>query len=96
VQVEHTSQLFVTGPALADEVLGEQVTPEALGGCDMHARKSGVTHLVARDDRACIDLIRRLLAYLPPSNRERPAALESRSGDRAVPELLDVVPIDSA
>ena len=96
VQVENTSQLFVAGPALADEVLGENVTPEALGGCDMHARRSGVTHLVARDDRACIELIRRLLTYLPQSNRERPAALESGDpADRAVPELLDIVPIDS-
>ncbi len=96
VQVEGTAQLFVTGPALADEVLGEKVTAEALGGCDMHARRSGVTHLVARDDRACIDAIRRLLAYLPQNNRERVADVTSADpADRPVPELLDVVPMDA-
>lgn len=95
VQVEHTSQLFVTGPALAAEVLGEEVTNEALGGCDVHARRSGVTHLAARDDRDAIALIRRLLGYLPQSNRERPAAgATDDPAERTVPELLDIVPID--
>lgn len=96
VQVEKTSQLFVTGPALVEEVLGEKVTPEVLGGVDMHARRSGVTHLTACDDRACLDLIRRLLAYLPQNNLERPAANDAGDpADRAVPELLDIVPIDA-
>ena len=94
VQVEGTAQLFVTGPALADDVLGETVTAEMLGGCDLHARESGVTHLVARDDRDAVALIRRLLAYLPQSNRERPAA--SATADppgRVVNEFYDIVPI---
>mgnify|MGYP002813293664 CR=1 FL=1 len=96
VQVEKSSQLFVTGPALAEEVLGEKVAPEALGGSDLHSRRSGVTHLTAPDDRACLDSIRRLLAYLPQNNRERPAARESGDpADRPVPELLDIVPIDA-
>ncbi|MFO1314576.1 MAG: acyl-CoA carboxylase subunit beta [Burkholderiales bacterium] len=95
VQVEDTAQLFVTGPALADEVLGEKVTNEDLGGCAMHAHRSGVTHLVARDDRDAIALIRRLFAHLPQNNRERPAAhANGDPPDRVVPELLDIVPID--
>jgi len=96
VQVEKSAQLFVTGPALVEEVLGEKVTPEALGGCDLHGRKSGVTHFTVPDDRACLDLIRRLLAYLPQNNRAQPATREaSDPADRAVPELLDIVPLDA-
>ncbi len=96
VQVEKTSQLFVTGPALVEEVLGDKVTPETLGGSDLHGRRSGVTHLTASDDRACLELIRRLLTYLPQNNRELPAARDAGDpADRPVPELLDIVPVDA-
>ena len=99
VQVEGSSQLFVTGPALVQEVLGEKVTPEELGGVDMHARRSGVTHFSAASDRECLALIRRLVSYLPQNNLESPAAgvagAAADTADRAVPELLEIVPIDA-
>jgi acetyl-CoA carboxylase carboxyltransferase component len=94
VQVERTGQLFVTGPALVEEVLGERVTAEELGGTAMHGRLSGVTHLTARDDRDCLAQIRRLLDYLPQNNRERCPSREGGDvGERAVPELIDIVPL---
>jgi acetyl-CoA carboxylase carboxyltransferase component len=95
VQVERTGQLFVTGPALVEEVLGEKVSAEELGGTALHGQVSGVTHLVARDDRDCLAKIQRLLDYLPQNNRERPAPRASTdAGDRPVPQLLDLVPLD--
>jgi len=94
VQVEGT-QLFVTGPALVEEVHGESVSAEALGGAEVHRARSGVTHLVARDDRHCLALIRQLLDYLPQNHRERPSRKTSSDpADRLVPELLDIVPLD--
>jgi len=96
VQVDKTSQLFVTGPALVEEVLGEKISPEALGGSTLHGTRSGVTHLTAPDDRACLESIRRLLSYLPQNNRDRPPARGcGDAGERAVPELLDIVPPDA-
>jgi len=95
VQVEGSSQLFVTGPAMVEEVHGETVSAEALGGAQVHATRSGVTHLVARDDRHCLALIRQLLDYLPQNWREAPAKKScTDAADRAVPELQDIVPPD--
>lgn len=96
VQVDKSSQLFVTGPAMVEEVFGEKVDAEALGGAQVHGTRSGVTHLVARDDRHCLALIRQLLDYLPQSRRERPArrACADPAG-RPVPELQDIVPADA-
>lgn len=94
IQVEKTSHAFITGPAVIKEVTKEEVTFEALGGANVHSTKSGVAHLSAKDDRACLDAIKHLLEYLPQNNLERPAIKECTDPvDRETPELTDMVPI---
>jgi propionyl-CoA carboxylase beta chain len=63
--VEGTSYMFVTGPNVVKTVTNEEVTQEELGGAAAHAQKSGVCHVVARNDADCLMRIRDLLAYLP-------------------------------
>jgi len=95
VQVEKTSHVFITGPAVIKEVTGEEVSFEDLGGARVHSTKSGVVHLAAKDDRHCLELIKGLLDYLPQNNREKPAKKPCADPiDREVPELIDVVPIE--
>jgi acetyl-CoA carboxylase carboxyltransferase component len=94
VQVEKTGHVFITGPAVIKEVTGEEVSFEELGGAKVHTTKSGVSHLSAKDDKECLDLIRRLLDFLPQNNREKP--IRKSCADpvaREVPELIDIVPI---
>lgn len=94
VQVRDSAQLFLTGPPVIKEVTGEDVSFEDLGGAAVHSAKSGVVHLTAKDDRDCLDQIRRLLDFLPQSNREKPKPSSANDpADREVPELLDIVPI---
>ena len=94
VQVEKTSHVFITGPAVIKEVTGEEVSFEELGGAKVHSTKSGVVHLTAKDDRHCLDLIKGLLNFLPQNNREKPARKPcADSIEREVPELIDLVPI---
>jgi acetyl-CoA carboxylase carboxyltransferase component len=94
VQVEKTSHVFITGPAVIKEVTREEVSFEELGGTHVHSTKSGVVHLAAKDDKECLDMIKGLLDYLPQNNREKP---QKKSGpdpvDREVSELTDIVPI---
>ncbi|MGH7872078.1 MAG: carboxyl transferase domain-containing protein, partial [Candidatus Binatia bacterium] len=59
IQVQNTSQMFITGPAVIKEVLGETVTMEELGGAKIHSEVSGVTDLVAKSDEECLQMIRR-------------------------------------
>ena len=61
------AQMFLTGPRVVRAVTAEDVTPAALGGADIHARASGVAHLVADGTEAVFDLARRVLSYLPGS-----------------------------
>jgi acetyl-CoA carboxylase carboxyltransferase component len=94
VQVEKTSHVFITGPAVIKEVTGEEVTFEELGGAKVHSTKSGVVHFDAKDDKECLDLVRRLLDFLPQNNREKPPRKPCADPlEREVPELVEMVPI---
>jgi propionyl-CoA carboxylase beta chain len=97
IMVRDTSYMFVTGPDVIKTVTHEQVTKEKLGGAMTHNEVSGVAHFVAEDDRHCLELIRRLLSYLPSNNLEEPPVVsssdppdrEDESLDRLVPEEPD-------
>ena len=67
VVMTHSSSMFLTGPAVVREALGEEVTMSRLGGSRVHER-NGVCHFVLADDRAAIGLARELLGYLPQSS----------------------------
>jgi acetyl-CoA carboxylase carboxyltransferase component len=56
--------MFVTGPKVVKQVLFEDVDARTLGGADVHARASGVAHLVERDETAAIARAREVLAFL--------------------------------
>ena len=96
LMVEKTSYMFITGPDVIKAVTHEEVTKEALGGASSHASRSGVCHLTAPDDGACIAMIRELLSYIPSNNMEDPPRIPcSDSVDREVPELDTLVPSES-
>ena len=65
------SAMFLTGPGVVNEVTGEDVTIDELGGPRVHA-KNGVCQFVADDDLDAIRVTRDLLAHLPTSSGERP------------------------
>jgi acetyl-CoA carboxylase carboxyltransferase component len=65
------SRLFLTGPNVVEEVMGESVTMDELGGPRVHSR-NGVCDLVASDDHAAADLVRDLLGHLPQSSAVPP------------------------
>ena len=94
--VEGTSHMFITGPDVIRAVTHETVSKEELGGAATHAGKSGVCHFTARDDAACLSLVRELFSYLPSNNAEDPPALPvSDPVDRDAPELDTLVPVDA-
>ena len=59
----------LTGPGVVKSVLGEDVTPDELGGPAVHS-KSGVTDFVVKDEVAALRKVRALLNYLPSHNGE--------------------------
>jgi 3-methylcrotonyl-CoA carboxylase beta subunit len=75
---------------------GEVVTAEELGGGDVHARTSGVADHLAQDDDHALEIVRGIVATLPP---DAPApwvrAEPSPAGFGGADELLDLVPVDT-
>ena len=93
LMTEDTSYMFITGPDVVKTVTGEEVSFEELGGASAHATKSGVAHLVAPDERACVDDARYLLTFLPQNNLETaPYAPPTDPVDRESPELDALIP----
>ena len=96
LMVEGTSYMFITGPDVIKTVTHEDVTKEDLGGAHTHASKSGVSHLTAADDKTCIAQARALLSFLPSNNHEDPPFVASSDpGDREVPALDTMIPVES-
>lgn len=58
----------LTGPGVVKDVLGEDVTPEDLGGPSIHGL-NGVCDLVTPDELGSLRTALRLLQYLPDNNR---------------------------
>jgi propionyl-CoA carboxylase beta chain len=70
--VKDTSYMFVTGPDVVKTVTNEQVTAEELGGASTHTKKSSVADAAFENDVEAISEVRRLVDFLPLSNREKP------------------------
>ncbi len=64
VAMTEDATMFLTGPAVVEQVTGERIEMAELGGPRVHER-NGVCDFVVGDDRAGAELARRLLGYLP-------------------------------
>ena len=96
LMVQNSSQMFITGPTVIKEVLGETVTMEELGGAKIHSEVSGVADLVAKNDEECLAMLRRLLAFLPANFQSAPPFSPTQDDpSRAVESLEKIVPEDT-
>ncbi len=71
VVMTREASMFLTGPGVVKEVLGEDVDADGLGGARVHER-NGVCHAVVEDDLAAVRHVRDLLAFLPQHAGEDP------------------------
>ncbi len=94
LMVDKTSKMFITGPEVIKAVTGENVTQEALGGALVHNSKSGVAHFMAKDEKEMVEMVKKLLSYLPSNNMEEPPLSEPVEL-QADPSLNTIVPEDA-
>src|SRR3989304_5754475 len=96
IMVQGSSQMFITGPPVIKEVLGEEVSMEELGGAKVHAEVSGGADLHGKDEEECLSLIRRLLSFLPSNCQSAPPHRESQDDPgRSLDELEKIIPEDT-
>jgi acetyl-CoA carboxylase carboxyltransferase component len=94
--VDKISNMFITGPQVIKAVTGEDVTVEALGGSMTHNSISGVAHFVSPDEMTCLADVRKLLGFLPSSNRELPPLVECSDPVGRLCKELDTILPDSS
>jgi len=95
VIVEGTGTIFLGGPPLVKAATGEEVSPEDLGGAQVHTQISGVADHFAADDDEALAIVRSTITNLgrPPQQLpwQRVPAEEPRY-DAA--EIYGIVPAD--
>lgn len=67
--VQDTSYMYVTGPDVVYTVTHEEINHEKLGGANVHKAKSGVCDGAFANDIDCLQNVRKLVDFLPSSNR---------------------------
>ena len=90
---EENSYMFLTGPKVVKTVTNETVTEKELGGAAIHAGKSGVAHFAAQNEENALQLIRKLISYMPQNNMEDPPIMPTTDPiDRRCEELNFIIP----
>jgi 3-methylcrotonyl-CoA carboxylase beta subunit len=74
--VKGQGTIFLGGPPLVKAATGEEVTPEELGGAEVHTRVSGVADHYAQNDAHALAICRRIVANL---NTRKHVTLDVRS-----------------
>jgi acetyl-CoA carboxylase carboxyltransferase component len=83
--------MFLTGPTVVREALGEEIDAAALGGPRVHDR-NGVCHLVEHDELSAALRVRELLGYLPSASGE--VAPRGEAADPEIPDPGTMVPTE--
>jgi len=94
VIVKDQGTIFLGGPPLVKAATGEVVTPEELGGGDVHARTSGVVDHLATDDADALGIVRSIMSTLERHRAPSLRAVEPREPGEDPESLYDVVPTD--
>ena len=94
IMVEGNASMYLGSPRMAEEVIGEYVTLEEMGGARMHATVSGCGDNLAVDDADAIAQARDFFSYLPSSWRESP--IEYESVEPHAPLTASVLPDNDA
>ncbi|HEX2867020.1 MAG TPA: acyl-CoA carboxylase subunit beta [Ignavibacteriales bacterium] len=76
--VDKISKMFITGPEVIKTVLGEEISMEDLGGARVQTEITGNAHFYAESEMECFEQIKRLMSYIPWSNREKAPAITPR------------------
>jgi propionyl-CoA carboxylase beta chain len=92
VMVRELSQVFVAGPAVVEAGMGESLDKEQLGGWRV-AAKAGTVDLVADTEQEALELVRRVLSYLPSNAWQLPPVAPTHdSAQRRDEGLRELVP----
>ncbi len=88
------AHMFITGPNVIQQVTGEKVTADDLGGADTHMSVAGNVHFVADNDDQAILIAKKLLSFLPQNNTEDPPVVDPDPYVEPDEEIGKIVPVE--
>lgn len=95
MMVRGRSQVFAAGPAVVKRALGEDLTPEELGGAGVAVDVAGAIDNAYESEAECFAAIRRVLSYLPQNVWSAPPYRETADPfDRREEKLLSIIPLN--
>ena len=94
VIVRGQGTIFLGGPPLVKAATGEVVTPEELGGAEVHTRVSGVADHYAQNDDHALAIVRRIVSNLNYRKEISLDVREPREPLYPAEELYGVIPAD--
>ncbi|MBU0486968.1 MAG: methylcrotonoyl-CoA carboxylase [Bacteroidetes bacterium] len=92
--VRNQGTIFLGGPPLVKAATGELVTPEELGGADVHTSISGVADHIADNDQHAIQICRNIFESMPAPKRQMLDLLPIEEPIYDPAELYGIAPID--
>lgn len=95
LMVEGNGSIFLAGPYLVKAAIGEDVDAETLGGATTHTEISGVADYKFKDDKACLDGIRDIVARLGHKPQAGFDHITPVAPQKSPEELYGIVPADS-
>lgn len=94
VMIDKIAKMFITGPNVIKAVTGEEISQEDLGGAYVHNSKSGNAHFLATSEQEAVEIIKKLLSYIPQNNLEEPEYIPGDYSLSMSEEINNVVPVE--
>jgi 3-methylcrotonyl-CoA carboxylase beta subunit len=94
IMVRNQGTIFIGGPPLVLAATGEEVTPEDLGGAEVHTTISGVADHIAEDDVDALRICREIVAGLPIPEKQKLDIQPMREPLFPAEELYGLLPTD--
>jgi acetyl-CoA carboxylase carboxyltransferase component len=92
--VKKQGTIFIGGPPLVKAATGVDVTPEELGGADVHCRISGVSDHYAHSDEHAIEICRNIIENVPKENKFHLDTVEVEEPFYDAEEIYGIIPKD--
>lgn len=94
VMVDGRASMYLGSPRMAQMVVGEETTLEAMGGARVHCEVSGCGDALVHSDEEAIEWAKEYFSYLPDSYRVRPIHYAADEPSPDV-DISSVLPEDS-
>lgn len=94
IMVRNQATIFLAGPPLVKAATGEVISPEELGGADIHCKKSGVADYYAENDTHALQMARNVVKNLNRTKNISLKRIDSLEPAYSFDELEGIIPCD--